>query len=65
MRYLAWADIYLVVYDITSQLSLQYAETLLRIIGQHEHSLCIRQHVTFLVGNKNDLERYRYEVEYL
>lgn len=59
MRYLAWADIYLVVYDITSQLSFQYAENLLKQISQHEHSLCVRQHVTCLIGNKNDMERYR------
>ncbi|VDO41005.1 unnamed protein product [Haemonchus placei] len=26
MRWLAWADVYLVVYDVTSQLSLQYVE---------------------------------------
>ncbi|KAK0426342.1 hypothetical protein QR680_009656 [Steinernema hermaphroditum] len=59
MRYLAWADVYVVVYDVTSQLSLQYAEKLLHQITQHEHSLCMRSHKTLLVGNKCDLERYR------
>ncbi|TKR95381.1 hypothetical protein L596_009559 [Steinernema carpocapsae] len=59
MRYLAWADVYVVVYDVTSQLSLQYAEKLLHQIAQHEHSLCMRSHKTLLVGNKCDLERYR------
>uniref|UniRef100_A0A1I7Y787 small monomeric GTPase n=1 Tax=Steinernema glaseri TaxID=37863 RepID=A0A1I7Y787_9BILA len=57
MRYLAWADVYVVVYDVTSQLSLQYAERLLQQIAQHEHSLCMRSHKTLLVGNKCDLER--------
>lgn len=58
-RYLSWADIYVVVYDITSQLSLQYAEALLEKIQRHEHLLCVREHKTVVLGNKNDLERYR------
>jgi GTPase SAR1 family protein len=61
MRYLAWADLYLVIYDVTSQLSLQYAESLLQQIASHEHKLCGRNHKTMLLGNKTDLERYRYE----
>uniref|UniRef100_A0AC35TRI3 Small monomeric GTPase n=1 Tax=Rhabditophanes sp. KR3021 TaxID=114890 RepID=A0AC35TRI3_9BILA len=56
-RYFAWADIYIVVYDVTSQLSFQYAENLLRQINSHEHSLCSRSHKTLLLGNKTDLER--------
>uniref|UniRef100_A0A0N4ZSH6 small monomeric GTPase n=1 Tax=Parastrongyloides trichosuri TaxID=131310 RepID=A0A0N4ZSH6_PARTI len=59
MRYFSWADIYIVVYDITSQLSFQYAENLLRQIKSHEHSVCMRNHKTLLLGNKSDLERYR------
>ncbi|VDK47553.1 unnamed protein product, partial [Anisakis simplex] len=59
MRYLSWADVYLVVYDVTSQLSLQYAESTLQQISAHEHHLCARQHKCLLVGNKTDLERYR------
>ncbi|PAV83886.1 hypothetical protein WR25_17970 [Diploscapter pachys] len=59
VRWIAWADIYLVVYDITSQLSLQYAEGILERIQRHEHLLCAREHKLILVGNKNDLERYR------
>lgn len=59
MRYLAWADVYIVVYDITSQLSLQYAESALQQISTHEHRLCAREHKCLLVGNKTDLERYR------
>ncbi|KHJ81873.1 GTP-binding domain protein, partial [Oesophagostomum dentatum] len=59
MRWLAWADVYLVVYDVTSQLSLQYAESILERIATHEHLLCAREHKTILLGNKNDLERYR------
>uniref|UniRef100_A0A0N5AFU4 small monomeric GTPase n=1 Tax=Syphacia muris TaxID=451379 RepID=A0A0N5AFU4_9BILA len=59
MRYLSWADIYIVVYDVTSQLSLQYAESTLQQISTHEHHLCTRQHKCLLVGNKADLERYR------
>uniref|UniRef100_A0A0K0G2J3 small monomeric GTPase n=1 Tax=Strongyloides venezuelensis TaxID=75913 RepID=A0A0K0G2J3_STRVS len=59
MRYFSWADIYVVVYDVTSQLSFQYAENLLRQIKSHEHSLCLRNHKTLLLGNKTDLERYR------
>uniref|UniRef100_A0A915Q0M5 small monomeric GTPase n=1 Tax=Setaria digitata TaxID=48799 RepID=A0A915Q0M5_9BILA len=59
MRYLAWADVYIIVYDITSQLSLQYAESTMQQISTHEHHLCARQHKCLLVGNKTDLERYR------
>lgn len=59
MRYLSWADVYIVVYDVTSQLSLQYAESTLQQISAHEHHLCARQHKCLLVGNKADLERYR------
>ncbi|ETN69605.1 GTP-binding domain protein [Necator americanus] len=59
MRWLAWADVYVVVYDVTSQLSLQYAESILERIAMHEHLLCAREHKTILLGNKNDLERYR------
>uniref|UniRef100_A0A0K0DSK6 small monomeric GTPase n=1 Tax=Strongyloides stercoralis TaxID=6248 RepID=A0A0K0DSK6_STRER len=59
MRYFSWADVYIVVYDITSQLSFQYAENLLRQIKSHEHSLCMRSHKTLVLGNKTDLERYR------
>lgn len=105
MRWLAWADVFLVVYDITSQLSFQwvfsaldlpvvwwfswepaivgprnwwgicaeivspnltlycclrYAESILDRISKHEHLLCAREHRTILLGNKNDLERYRF-----
>uniref|UniRef100_A0AC34PVE5 Integrase catalytic domain-containing protein n=1 Tax=Panagrolaimus sp. JU765 TaxID=591449 RepID=A0AC34PVE5_9BILA len=69
MRYLAWADIFVVIYDITnifvviyditSRLSFQIAEQLLQQISGHEHSLCERDHRTLLVGNKIDLDRYR------
>ncbi|CAB3407005.1 unnamed protein product [Caenorhabditis bovis] len=59
MRWITWADIYVVIYDVTSQLSFQYAEGLLERISRHEHVLCAREHRTLLVGNKNDLERYR------
>ncbi|WKX87905.1 hypothetical protein Q1695_007931 [Nippostrongylus brasiliensis] len=59
MRWLAWADVYLVVYDVTSQLSLQFAENILERISKHEHLLCAREHKTILLGNKSDLERYR------
>ncbi|VDN53284.1 unnamed protein product [Dracunculus medinensis] len=59
MRYLSWADIYIVVYDVTSQLSLQYAESIFQQISTHEHHLCARPHKSLLVGNKTDLERYR------
>ncbi|CAJ0917800.1 unnamed protein product, partial [Mesorhabditis belari] len=59
MRWIAWADVYLIVYDVTSQLSLQYAEGLLEKIAQHEHLLCAREHKSILLGNKSDLERYR------
>ena len=62
MRYLAWADLFLIIYDVTSQLSLQYAETLLQQITNHEHKLCGRTHKTMLLGNKTDLERYRFIV---
>ncbi|KAL3998260.1 Ras family protein [Acanthocheilonema viteae] len=58
-RYLSWADVYIIVYDITSQLSLQYAESTMQQISTHEHHLCSRQHKCLLVGNKTDLERYR------
>ncbi|MFH4975977.1 hypothetical protein AB6A40_002686 [Gnathostoma spinigerum] len=59
MRYLAWADVYVLVYDITSQLSLQHAETTLQKISSHDHHLCTHEHKCILVGNKVDLERYR------
>ncbi|KAM3721192.1 Ras-like protein family member [Dirofilaria immitis] len=59
MRYLSWADVYIIVYDITSQLSLQYAESTMQQISTHEHHLCAREHKCLLVGNKTDLERYR------
>ncbi|CAD6184112.1 unnamed protein product [Caenorhabditis auriculariae] len=59
MRWIAWADVYIVVYDVTSQLSFQYAEGLLERIARHEHVLCAREHQPLLIGNKSDLERYR------
>ncbi|CAI5439441.1 unnamed protein product [Caenorhabditis angaria] len=59
MRWIAWADVYVVVYDVTSQLSFQYAEGLLERIARHEHVLCPREHRTILLGNKMDLDRYR------
>ncbi|ULU10308.1 hypothetical protein L3Y34_014540 [Caenorhabditis briggsae] len=59
MRWIAWADVYVVIYDVTSQLSFQYAEGILERISRHEHVLCPREHRTLLVGNKSDLERYR------
>ncbi|CAI2305514.1 unnamed protein product [Caenorhabditis sp. 36 PRJEB53466] len=59
MRWIAWADVYVVVYDVTSQLSFQYSEGILERIARHEHVLCPREHRTLLVGNKSDLERYR------
>uniref|UniRef100_A0AC34GXA6 Ras-like protein family member 12 n=1 Tax=Panagrolaimus sp. ES5 TaxID=591445 RepID=A0AC34GXA6_9BILA len=61
-RYLAWADIFVVVYDITSRLSFQLAEQFLQQIALHqsEHSLCAREnHKTLLLATKSDLERYR------
>ncbi|KAK6039178.1 hypothetical protein COOONC_23317, partial [Cooperia oncophora] len=54
MRWLAWADVYLVVYDVTSM-----RRIFLERIATHEHLLCAREHKTLLLGNKNDLERYR------
>ncbi len=61
LRYMSWADVYVVVYDITNAHSMQYAESLMVAIAGHEHKLCMRKHVTILVGNKRDLERYRYD----
>uniref|UniRef100_A0A7E4VXC8 small monomeric GTPase n=1 Tax=Panagrellus redivivus TaxID=6233 RepID=A0A7E4VXC8_PANRE len=58
MRYLSWADVFVVIYDTTSRLSFQVAEQLLQQIASHEHSLCTRDHKTMLLGNKIDLERY-------
>lgn len=61
-RYLAWADVFVVVYDITSRLSFQLAEQFLQQIASHEseHSLCAREnHKTLLLATKSDLERYR------
>jgi len=59
MRYLAWADVFVVIYDVTSRLSFQIAEQLLQQIAGHEHSICERDHKTLLLGNKTDLDRYR------
>lgn len=58
-RYMSWADVFIVVYDISNCHSFQFAERILKQIGCHEHSLCTRAHTVCLVGNKNDLEHYR------
>lgn len=58
-RYLSWADAFVVVYSITSAQSFKYAEQILKQIAQHEHSLCVREHVKTLVATKMDMERYR------
>lgn len=58
-RFLGWADIFFVVYSITSLQSFEYAERLLKQIAAHDHSFCVRNHVTYLLGNKTDLDRYR------
>ncbi|KAK3097935.1 hypothetical protein FSP39_014669 [Pinctada imbricata] len=58
MRYLRWADAFMIVYSITCRLSFDKAQEYLNIICQHAQSVN-RNCPMALVGNKIDLERYR------
>uniref|UniRef100_A0A1I7WGF7 small monomeric GTPase n=1 Tax=Heterorhabditis bacteriophora TaxID=37862 RepID=A0A1I7WGF7_HETBA len=73
MRWLAWADVFLVMYFFHYYYYYylivwhiyRYAENILERISKHEHLLCARDHKTILLGNKNDLERYRLVLTFL
>ncbi|XP_071097487.1 ras-like protein family member 12 [Haliotis cracherodii] len=58
MRYLKWADGFLVVYSITSRQSFDKAREYLDLVTQHLKNTS-RECPVALVGNKIDLERYR------
>uniref|UniRef100_A0A5S6QDS4 small monomeric GTPase n=1 Tax=Trichuris muris TaxID=70415 RepID=A0A5S6QDS4_TRIMR len=58
-RYISWADVFLLLYSVTDKVSFEYAESLLKDIHGHDHSVCVRSHTVCLIGNKCDLERYR------
>ena len=58
-RYLKWADAFVIVYSITNRASFEtareYVENITRFLKQHSRDCPVA-----LVGNKIDLERYRY-----
>ena len=58
-RYLKWAHGFMVVYSITSRATYDAARNYLEMLMQHQRELG-REIPVALVGNKMDLERYRW-----
>ncbi|XP_033634953.1 ras-like protein family member 12 [Asterias rubens] len=58
-RYIQWADGLMVVYSITSKHSFNYAKNLLLEISELQKSRETHEAPVILVGNKNEMERYR------
>ena len=58
-RYLKWANAFVVVYSIVDRDSFDEASRYLGIIGKYQR-LSGNDGPVALVGNKADLERYRY-----
>lgn len=58
-RYLRWSDAVVVVYSITSKQSYQRAKGLLQEIAELQKTKEIHECPVVLLGNKNEMERYR------
>lgn len=59
-RYTQWADGLVIVYSITSKLSFQNAKYLLQEVSELQKTRDTHDAPVMLVGNKNEMERYRY-----
>ena len=60
-RYLKWAHAFVVVYSITSRTSYDEARSYLDTIAQYQR-ITGKDIPVAVVGNKMDLERYRYTI---
>ena len=58
-RYLRWADAYMIVYSITDRSSFEVAREYLQRVSEYLRNTG-KDNPIALVGNKCDLERYRY-----
>lgn len=58
-RYTQWADGLVIVYSITSKLSFQNAKYLLQEVSELQKTRDTYDAPVMLVGNKNEMERYR------
>ncbi|XP_072050627.1 ras-like protein family member 12 [Amphiura filiformis] len=58
-RYTQWADGLVVIYSITSKISFQNAKNLLQVISELQKTRETHDAPVMLVGNKNEMERYR------
>ena len=59
-RYIQWADGLVVVYSITSKHSFNYAKNLLQEVSELQKTRDTHEAPVVLVGNKNEMERYRW-----
>ncbi|XP_065498206.1 ras-like protein family member 12 isoform X3 [Caloenas nicobarica] len=60
-RYLHWASAFLVVYSIDNRKSFEGCQRYLEILARHMRG-CQRRSPVLLLGNKLDMEQYRYRV---
>lgn len=58
-RYLCWASAFLVVYSIDSRKSFEGCQRYLEVLALHARG-CQRRCPVLLLGNKLDMEQYRY-----
>ncbi|XP_071488473.1 ras-like protein family member 12 [Diadema setosum] len=58
-RYVTWADCLVVVYSITSKQSFQQAKELLQELTEFQKARETHELPIVLLGNKNEMERYR------
>lgn len=58
-RYLCWASAFLVVYSIDDRRSFEGCERYLEVLALHSRG-CQRRCPVLLLGNKLDMEQYRY-----
>lgn len=59
-RYLRWSDAVVVVYSITSKQSYQHAKGLFQEIAELQKTKEIHEFPVVVLGNKNEMERYRW-----
>lgn len=58
-RYLCWASAFLVVYSIDNRKSFEGCQSYLEVLALHARG-CQRRCPVLLLGNKLDMEQYRY-----
>lgn len=58
-RYLCWASAFLVVYSINDRKSFEGCQSYLEVLALHARG-CQRRCPVLLLGNKLDMEQYRY-----